>query len=694
MAAGKRLFTFAVIADTHVNQEEGKASSDFAVNRLANARNRYVLSQLGAANPAFVLHLGDIVHPTPQHEGYAQAAGAFHALAGVLRCPLYLTPGNHDVGDKPGDWLPVPSVNPEYLALYERHFGKRHYAFGSHGCRFLVIDAQVINSGLPAEAEQRRWFEAELDGAKGQRLFLSLHYPPFLHHPAEGGHYDNLDEPGRSWLLALLRKHRVEAVFAGHVHNFWYHVHGETDFYLLPSTAFVRLDYSEMARVAPGPERGRNDAPKLGYLMVDVHERGHAAHPVRSWGLCQLPGEPGPGPAPRPPPHPVLGRPQPVGIDLRQPWAEVTEVAASGALDEFARKAVRNDYPVMALWELGIRRLRVPFGDLVDPATRERMQALRRAGHVFVVYSHGLPQAAEALLLGHPGLVSEWEVVAPLAGLAESVGSVAALRRRCSLEFRFSPLRRPGDSVHHGLKTRHVIEHGFLVQEEAHIARVLESDAGVRKAFDGFVIRVPRAQAASEALRRVGAFSARMGTRDCAYVRMAADNPAEAQDDDLANANRACETVFAAFAAGGAKAPAVWLDTLADVDRGYYPRTGMVDRLYNPRLAGRACSRLVAELCGAEGLVLGAEHASDVGRLLLAHTAREQWGLWLPKHPGQLVALPAGTPLALVRTCADVLDLGTAASSRVRLVPGLGQGVQLDCPLAHDGPVLMRAASA
>lgn len=690
MAVGRRLFTFAVIADTHVNQEEGKASSDFAVNRLANARNRHVLSELAAASPAFVMHLGDIVHPTPQHDGYADAASAFRALASVLPCPLHLAPGNHDVGDKPGDWLPVPSVNTDYLALYERHFGRRHYAFTREGCRFVVIDAQVINSGLAAEAEQRRWLEEELAAGAGNRRFLALHYPPFLHHPGEPGHYDNLDEPGRSWLLGLLREHQVEAVFAGHVHNFWYHQVDGTDIYLLPSTAFVRLDYSELARVEPGPERGRNDAPKLGYLIVDVHESGHVVHPIRSWGRCQAPTDSAPGPAPTPPPHPGLGGHQPLGIDLRQPWAEVTEVAASGAVDEFTRKSARNDYPVMALWEMGIRRLRVPFGDIANPATRERMRALRRAGHVFTVYSHGLPEAADRLLLDNPGLVTEWEVVAPLAQLPELAGRVEALRRHCDIEARFSPLRRPGDALHHGLKTRHVIEHGFLADEEARVLSIIESQATAFQAFDGLLFRVPRAQPPAEALRRIDALSRRTGTRNCAYVRLAADNPAEAQDDDLANANRVCEALFAAFIA---PATSVWLDTLADIDRGYFPRTGLVDRRFNPRLAGRACRALVAELAEAPSLATGAEFNADDGRLLIAHLPGEAWGLWLPACTGPLIALPSVALDALPGGSLEVVDLATAVRSRADLAPGSSAAVRLNPRVACTGPVLFRTAS-
>jgi 3',5'-cyclic AMP phosphodiesterase CpdA len=386
---GRRLFTFAVIADTHVNQEEGKASSDFAVNRLSNARNRFVIHEINRAAPAFVLHLGDIVHPTPIHPGYATAAASFHALAGELECPLHLTPGNHDVGDKPGDWLPVPSVNDDFLALYRHHFGRNFYSFDANDCHFVVIDAQVINSGLQCEGEQQRWLEEDLAQHASRRTFLCTHYPPYLFDRAEESHYDNIDEPGRSWLLDLLTRHGIEAVFAGHVHNFWYHLHGQTEIYLLPSTAFVRLDYSELFRIGPAPERGRNDAPKLGYFMVDVHERGHVAHALRTFGAELAPGATLDHTTGRVAPiHTKTIARAPVGIDMRYPWAEKVEVAASGAMDEFCRKAARNDYPLLSLWEMGIRRLRVPLGDLANPQ-HPRAHAGAAAGrtHVYRVYA-------------------------------------------------------------------------------------------------------------------------------------------------------------------------------------------------------------------------------------------------------------------------------------------------------------------
>ena len=691
MAPGERLFTFAVIADTHVNQEEGKASSDFAVNRLSNARNRYAFEAVRGANPAFVLHLGDIVHPTPGHPAYAQAAESFGALAARLECPLHLTPGNHDVGDKPGDWLPVPSVNEEYLALYERHFGRRFYSFDAHHCHFVVIDAQVINSGLPAESDQRRWLERDLAEHDGVRTFLCTHYPPFVLDPAEEGNYDNIDEPGRTWLLALIARHGVEAVFAGHVHNFACHRLGVTDLYYLPSTAFVRLDYSEMYRIEPGPERGRDDTAKLGFFIVDVHAHGHVVHPVRTHGACLAADEAAPPPEDLPLVHPRTIARSPLGVDLRQAWAEVTEIGPSGAIDEFGRKAVRNDYPVMALWEMGIRRLRVPIADLRGARMRERVRLLQGSGHEFTVHSHGAPSVSvRALLAEHAGLVAGWEIIAPLSALAQIAPRVAEARRGLGFPVRFSKLRRPGDALHHGEKARHVIQHGFDLADADAIEALFE-DARVRAAFDGVVFRIPRARAPAEEIRAIEKLGWRIGTRDEAMVRFADDNPAIAQDDELAAANRMAEALFAAHASATV---GVWTDTFADVDRGYFPRSGLVDRRYNPRLAGKVCRNLNRVLAsGFSAPRALAAHLLRTGRLFAFEGARQSAWLVLPDRPMKLRSLPEAAGHAMQE--ARWFDLATGASGPLRWSESKRtKELRFEAPLACAAPLLLRLSSS
>lgn len=650
---GARLFTFAVIADTHVNQEEGKASSDFAVNRLANARVRHVMHELRHAAPAFVLHLGDIVHPTPGHPAYAQAAAAFHELARILDCPLHLTPGNHDVGDKPGDWLPVPSVNDDYLALYRKHFGAHYHSFDARGCHFVIIDAQVVNSGLESEARQRRWLEEDLARNAGRRTFLCTHYPFFLFDPAEEGHYDNIDEPGRSWLLDLCARRRVEAVFAGHVHNFWYHEVGATQMYLLPSPAFVRLDYSEMFRIEAAPERGRNDAGKLGYLLVDVHERGHVAHAIRTFGVERGADAPVPAPTGKRVPHvhtrsivrPVLG------IDLRYPWAEAVDVPASGAIDEFARKRVRNDYPLLALWEMGVRRLRVPTADLVEAPARARMGALRRMGHELTVATHGLRDDVVRALRDHRDLVTAVEVIAAARDFPSLARPLAAVRD-AGVAVVLSCLQRHDSSYHHGNRARHVIQHGFDVGQAPHVARMLAA-AGLARLVDGVVFRLDRGADIAASVAAIAAFGIEHGVAPHAYVRLASDVPSVAEENDLANANRVAEAMLLALAHPGVR---LTLDTLNDVDRGYFPRTGLLDRRYNPRLAGD----VVRHLHGVFGrdaapLALRDAREHEGCRVLVLTGERDEW---IAVLPGSRHA-PATLPWGDARAACQSIDLGT-----------------------------------
>ena len=241
------LFSFVVVADTHVNEAEDTSTSPFETNHLANPRARHVFAEIAAMRPppSFVVHLGDIVHPVPSLPAFHDAVGNFKAIASQLPVPLHVVPGNHDVGDKTVDWMPAEQVCDDYLATYREAFGADFHAFDENGVRFVMLNSLLLNSGLADEARQRAWLEERIDSAGDLRVFLFMHYPPYIHRPDEAGNYDNVDEPARAWLLAQIAKPAVEAVFAGHVHNFWYDRAGEAEMYLLPSTAFLRHDFSE-----------------------------------------------------------------------------------------------------------------------------------------------------------------------------------------------------------------------------------------------------------------------------------------------------------------------------------------------------------------------------------------------------------------------------------------------------------------
>ena len=81
---------------------------------------------------------------------------------------------------------------------------------------------------------------------------------------------------------------------------------------------------------------------------------------IRTNGAERAPGEAARKATP-PAPAPRANAALRIGFDLRQNWAEICEVPPSGGLDEFDRKLVRNDYPLMALIEMGIRDIRIPI---------------------------------------------------------------------------------------------------------------------------------------------------------------------------------------------------------------------------------------------------------------------------------------------------------------------------------------------
>lgn len=593
---GEKLFQFALIADTHVNEEERKTTSTYATNALANGRARFVFESIAQLDPqpAFAVHLGDIVHPVPVLPTFEAAVERFKAIAAASKCPLYLIPGNHDVGDKVVEWMPAGTITADHVEKYRRLFGPDYYAFDEQGCRFLALDAQLINSGLSAEQHQRAWFEDELKSASGRRVFVFIHYPPYVTDRHESGTYDNIDEPGRSWLLALIEKYRPEALFAGHVHNFWYDRIGFCQMYLLPATSFLRHDYTELFRVAPAQEFGRNDTGKFGYFLVDVYQHGHVAHFVRTGGAMIAEGEKLPRHAPRlPSVHTRTNVCARVGIDLRHPWAERVEIAATGGVQEFERKIARNDYPTLALWEMGVRKLRVPVQDLLDARVRERMRVLRAIGHEFLVYCYDLPaDDVQRLINESNGLVSGVEVVMPRSRIGAALPVLQRMRSKSGVATHVSKLRTHEDAKFDGSKFSHFINHGYIVSERDQVSDLFSEVVG-GSAIDGVVFRVSRKERPLEAMQKISAIGEQLNMRPLAYIRLAGESPADAMNDDVDNACRVAETVFASFVF-----PRVtpYIDTLMDVDRGYFPRTGFIDRSCNPRLASRVYANLHAAL--------------------------------------------------------------------------------------------------
>jgi hypothetical protein len=327
----------------------------------------------------------------------------------------------------------------------------------------------------------------------------------------------------------------------------------------------------------------------------------------------------------------------PIGVYLRQPWAEVTQMPHSGPLDEFVRKAVRNDYPLLALWTLGIRKLRVPVADLLDAAVRERMATLVSKGFCFTAFSVGVPaRPVVEAIVQHAPILEAWELIGISKGLAGVAPAIWSVKERSGMRVYLSRLETSAHTAHgaHGAaQFHHFVRHGFdPLGDVEEIGAWLSSD-GAPCPLDGVVFRVGPACAAALGIQAADEAASRLGATAVVHVQLqGSESPAAELRDDVAIAGRVVEAVAAAYATPRAE---VLLDTFVDHDRGYFIRHGLVDRRYNPRPAYHAMRRLCSLLAEIEGelelaALFGASTGSPSGRRVFAlHRHEALFGLLL-----------------------------------------------------------------
>ncbi len=563
---------FIVVADSHIRFPDDDVAT-YPSNALMLDRNQRVVELCSRLEASFVVHLGDIVHPLPVEQGHEPAVELAASVYNELDLPIYCVPGNHDIGDKPDAMVAVPAVSDENYAVFERYWGPAFQSFDVAGCHFVIVDTPVLNSGLEREAKQRVWIEQDLERASqaGQRIYMFSHYPPFVREHREDEHYDNLGEPGRTWFLDLLERHGVEAVFSGHVHNFLYNHHKGTELYVLPSTGFVRPDYSELAAVAPESEGGRDDPAKLGFLVVDIDAGGHRIMPVRTNGAVDVG-------SPMPKSIEAAVRPEwrsPIGVTLRHGWMSATDFPTAG-LDEFRRKTIRNDALLLALWEARIGRVRIPIEDIATVEQLARIGQLEGRGLRFSVRSAGIPdERIIERVAAVQDRIERWELVLWPAQFETAVRRLAGISSALTVTISpVVPLGDPGAVVHH------FVTAGFSTDAVAEVAGLAAADS--EGLVDEIGFRVAPGDEIEPGMVAAQHLAEAQNRRAVVTVELPRRGESTRLVDDDAVADRVEEAVRAALR--HPQVP-VFLDSFVDHDRSYYPRNGLIDRRYNPRPA-------------------------------------------------------------------------------------------------------------
>lgn len=417
-------FEFVVVADTHYMADDVD-EVEFESRRRQTARMKHALKQIRSLNPDFVVHLGDAVQKFPESTGFESAVTAANEQFEGLDWNLHHVAGNHDVGDKPDLTMPTEWVTPESLRLFHERYGPSWYSWDHDGVHFVVLNSQIMNSSLPARANQREWLEADLEQTVDEPIFVFLHLPPFLHEPDEPalGHYDNIDQPARDWLLQLIRENGVTDLFAGHSHFRFHNRVGDVRCHVAPSPSFTRPGFSELFSSCPPPEQGRNDCPKLGFFLVRVTDGEPDIHFIRTAGKTSTGSTEGRSKLLTRPSDPSSS--SRLGVSLIHPLTETTEIPAT--FPSAIRQRVHNDYPFFGCLEMGFSFVRTPMGVQENDVSRQKLRSLRRSGVTVIgtTLSRG-SLASPTVEAAKQGLLDEVEVRVvggplPTADTAEQV---------------------------------------------------------------------------------------------------------------------------------------------------------------------------------------------------------------------------------------------------------------------------------
>ncbi|MCK8467922.1 PQQ-binding-like beta-propeller repeat protein [Microbacterium sp. KSW4-16] len=181
---GGRTLRFAVLTDTHANEDEA--------TRMANLRR--IFAAVEAENPQFVLHCGDITD-----YGSDESFSAYRDLIpSALWERVRHVPGNHEIR-----W------DTSARRRFQHWFGPTSYGFDAGGVHFMALDPTQLLQEPGLFADDLAALEEELRGVGDRPSLL------FLHYPVGGANYYVNDTDA---LLRTIAPFPVRGIFAGHRH--------------------------------------------------------------------------------------------------------------------------------------------------------------------------------------------------------------------------------------------------------------------------------------------------------------------------------------------------------------------------------------------------------------------------------------------------------------------------------------------
>lgn len=171
-----------------------------------------IVEAVNRLHPDAVVFTGDYVHDPESEAQWSE----FLRIAARIdpRIRTAHIPGNHDLRIENG----AVDITP-----YEKHIGKDHFRIRVKGALLTGINSErlkVEDSDLAAAEEEIRRMESSLARKrKGEVSILFTHHPFFLQRIDEPEGYSTLAPEIRRRCFADFERLRVDAVFAGHLHD-------------------------------------------------------------------------------------------------------------------------------------------------------------------------------------------------------------------------------------------------------------------------------------------------------------------------------------------------------------------------------------------------------------------------------------------------------------------------------------------
>lgn len=167
------------------------------------------VAMINEIRPDAVVFTGDQVNRSGDEEQWNTFTEIISSIDASVK--VFHIPGNHDViiGDGKVDTAP-----------FAVRFLEDRFVHVENGVRLVGINSNLVRYDDPSEEDQKMWLDEMLEKSSSDEVTLVFsHHPFFLTSIEEDDGYFQIQKDKRHAYFEIFKKHGVNAVFAGHLHD-------------------------------------------------------------------------------------------------------------------------------------------------------------------------------------------------------------------------------------------------------------------------------------------------------------------------------------------------------------------------------------------------------------------------------------------------------------------------------------------